>query len=326
MPAYYNENDPKVAAWLRELIKNDLIAPGDVDERSIKDVKPEDLNGYQQVSLFAGIGGWSLALRLAGVPDDAAVWTGSAPCQPFSCIGRGAGVDDERHLWPEMFRLISQCRPAIVFGEQVPDAIRHGWLDGVFDDLETASYACWATDLPACSVGAPTIRQRIWWVADADISDQNKWASGWKQSVHDGNGSINRLAYAESANIERAEKCRVDLGEVCEAGPNDGASPGRSSGASGLGIADSERESAISEIPSQHISECPRGFWGDFTAVQCADGKARRLEPGTFPLVDGFPYRLDLIRGYGNAINPWLGAKFVSLYREIAADFARLNS
>ena len=84
---YYNEHDAKAAAWMRELIKEGLIADGDVDERSIVDVQPGDLAGYTQCHWFAGIGGWSLALRLAGWPDDRPVWTGSCPCQPFSSAG-----------------------------------------------------------------------------------------------------------------------------------------------------------------------------------------------------------------------------------------------
>lgn len=80
--AYYNENDPFAAAWLRRLIEAGEIAPGVVDERSIVDVQPQDLSSYTQCHFFAGIGGWSLALRFAGWPDDRPVWTGSCPCQP----------------------------------------------------------------------------------------------------------------------------------------------------------------------------------------------------------------------------------------------------
>lgn len=90
--AYYNEIDRGAAAWLRELIGAGLIADGDVDERSIADVKPGDLRGYTQCHFFAGIGGWSLALRLAGWDDARPVWTGSCPCQPFSCAGRHKGA------------------------------------------------------------------------------------------------------------------------------------------------------------------------------------------------------------------------------------------
>ncbi len=117
MAAYYNENDPKTAAWLRELIRQGLIADGEVDDRSIVDVQPDDLRGFVQCHFFAGIGGWSYALRLAGWPDDRAVWTGSCPCQPWSMAGSGEGADDPRHLWPAWKRLIEVARPAVLFGE-----------------------------------------------------------------------------------------------------------------------------------------------------------------------------------------------------------------
>lgn len=164
MAAYYNEFDPKAAAWLRELIKQGHIADGVVDERSIEDVTPNDLNGFTQCHFFAGIGVWSYALRQAGWADDRPVWTGSCPCQPFSAAGKGAGFDDERHLWPAFHHLISQCRPDIVFGEQVASKDGLGWLDLVQSDLEASGYASGAVDLCAAGVGAPHIRQRLWWV------------------------------------------------------------------------------------------------------------------------------------------------------------------
>lgn len=88
---YYNENDPKAAAWLRELIRCGHIPFGYVDTRSICDVRADELVRYVQCHFFAGIGGWPLALKLAGWPGDRPVWTGSCPCQPFSAAGKGAG-------------------------------------------------------------------------------------------------------------------------------------------------------------------------------------------------------------------------------------------
>jgi len=165
-PAYYNEIEPFAVEWLKNLIAAGHIAPGDVDSRSIVDVKPEELKGYRQCHFFAGVGVWSYALRRASVPDDYPVWTGSCPCQPFSAAGKGVGVDDERHLWPSWFHLIRERKPATIFGEQVEAAINHGWLDLVQSDLEGEGYAFWAAGIPACGVGAPHIRQRLWFVAD----------------------------------------------------------------------------------------------------------------------------------------------------------------
>lgn len=169
---YYNEIDPHAAAWLRELIKAGHIPAGDVDERSIEDVRPSDLAGYVQCHFFAGIGGWAYALDLAGWPRDRPVWTGSCPCQPFSAAGKGAGFEDERHLWPAWQHLIAQCQPAVVFGEQVEGAVRKGWLDRIASDMEGIGYAFGAAVLQASGVNAPHKRDRLWFVADAQWDEQ----------------------------------------------------------------------------------------------------------------------------------------------------------
>lgn len=174
--SYYNEIDKKAAACLRELINAGEIAPGIVDERSIEDVRPADLRGFTQCHFFAGIGVWSHALRRAGWPDDRPVWTGSCPCQPFSQAGRGDGFADERHLWPAWLHLIAQCRPPGIFGEQVASADGLTWLDLVQPDLEDAGYACGVADLCAAGVGAPHIRQRLWFVGVlADAESSRRW-------------------------------------------------------------------------------------------------------------------------------------------------------
>jgi len=247
---YYNEFDPKAAAWLRELIKAGLIPAGDVDERSITDVKPDELTKYTQCHFFAGIGGWPLALQLAGWPATRPVWTGSCPCQPFSAAGKGLGTADERHLWPVFAELIRECRPEFVFGEQVANAIGKGWLDGISADLEAEGYACGATVLGAHSVGAPHIRQRLFWVADA----------------------IGR---------QREQRIRPQ-GDGFFRPANDGA----------------------------------EGFWSTAIWHPCRDGKARRIEPGIFPLAHGVPGRVGILRGAGNAIVPQVAAEFIASFLE----------
>ncbi|MGZ0105168.1 DNA cytosine methyltransferase [Achromobacter sp. KK8] len=166
--AYYNEIDPYAADWLRNLIAAGHIAPGDVDERSIEDVHPDDLRPYTQCHFFAGIGVWSYALRRAGWPDDRPVWTGSCPCQPFSAAGKGTAFDDERHLWPAWHWLIQECRPPVVFGEQVASKDAEPWLDLVSTDLEALVYAVSACAFPSASIGAPHIRDRTYFVAYAN--------------------------------------------------------------------------------------------------------------------------------------------------------------
>lgn len=172
MPAYYNEIDPYAAEWLRNLIAHGELPAGDVDERSISDVQPRDLLGYTQCHFFAGIGGWPLAARLAGWDDTSAIWTGSCPCQPFSQAGKRGGFKDPRHLWPEFFRLIAECQPAIVFGEQVASA--SDWIVAVRSDLEAVGYAVGAMPIEASSAGARHSRPRWWFVADAERNEQSR--------------------------------------------------------------------------------------------------------------------------------------------------------
>src|SRR5487761_2137986 len=165
MTVLYNEFDPYPAQWLRNLGAAGHIARGHVDDRSILELTPNAFRHYTQVHLFAGIGGWSHALRLAGWDDARSVWTVSCPCQPFSQAGKGKGFADERHLWPKVNDLIGECRPEHIFGEQVasPDGI--AWLDLVQSALEAKGYAFGAVVLAAAGFGAPHQRHRIFFTA-----------------------------------------------------------------------------------------------------------------------------------------------------------------
>lgn len=176
MAAYYNEFDPYAAQWLRNLIAEGLISPGEVDERSIVDVHADDLKGFTQCHFFAGIGGWSYALRLAGWSDYRAVWTGSCPCQPLSSAGKQKGHLDERHLWPAFFDLIAECAPSEIFGEQVAGADGLRWMSAVRSDLEGHGYACGIASLPGFFAGSPQQRQRLYWLASANGTGFDRFA------------------------------------------------------------------------------------------------------------------------------------------------------
>lgn len=221
--ALYNEIDPFAAQWLRNLIAAGHIAPGEVDERSIEDVTPDDLKGFTQCHFFAGIGVWSHSLRLAGWPDDRPVWTGSCPCQPFSAAGKGDGFADERHLWPHFFHLISERRPQHVFGEQVASGNANTWFDLVQADLEGMGYAFGLVPFTSAGIGAPHIRERAYWVANADslISDRRGNVRAPGRDEYSNSGDDVRLADAgrehkgSARNKERA-------GESCRAGEDGG--------------------------------------------------------------------------------------------------------
>lgn len=197
--AYYNDFEPYVCEWLRNLIKAGLIPDGDVDNRSIRDVQPEDLRGYTQCHFFAGIGGWAYALRLAHWPDDREVWTGSCPCQPFSTAGKQKGFEDDRHLWPDFFRLISQRRPAVVFGEQVTGATE--WLQLVRSDLETVEYALGAMPLEAASAGAEHARDRFYWVA-ADTNRDGQLAGAFDAETQEAPAAFTDAHRARQSIVE----------------------------------------------------------------------------------------------------------------------------
>jgi DNA (cytosine-5)-methyltransferase 1 len=249
--AYYNEIDPYAAEWLRSLIRSGHIADGIVDERSISDVRPDELQEFTQCHFFAGIGVWSYALRSAGWEDDRPVWTGSCPCQPFSGAGNRKGVADKRHLWPHWFHLIEQCRPSTVFGEQVASKDGLGWIDLVQADMEGADYAIGSFDLCSAGFGAPHIRQRLWFVADTDDTRRQGWISGRSdterqdQHGHVGRDSaIDRVAYAESqqgsSDDNGGEPRQVSQSEQVQSG-------GSSSGAIGMGNAQHDGQSTVTE-------------------------------------------------------------------------------
>ncbi|WP_312858830.1 DNA cytosine methyltransferase [Rhizobium laguerreae] len=182
MTAYYNENNLAAAAILKEQIRTGVIAPGVVDTRSIKDVQPDDLIGFTQCHFFAGGGLWSVAARIAGWPDHEPIWTASCPCQPFSAAGKGAGTDDPRHLWPDLYRLKRARRPAVTMGEQVAGAAGYGWFDGVRADLAREGFSARAIDFPACSVDAPHQRNRQYWAAvDMVNAPSDGWGEGWTE-------------------------------------------------------------------------------------------------------------------------------------------------
>ena len=342
MSCWYNENDPFAAQWLRNLVAAGHIAPGDVDERDMREVGADEIGRYDQCHFFAGIGGWSLALRLAGWPDDRPVWTGSCPCQPFSTAGKRQGGADDRHLWPHWFNLIRECKPAIIFGEQVEAAIGWGWLDAVCADLEAEGYATGAAVLPACSVGAPHIRQRVWFVADADAA-----RCGAGRAGEAGNGrNAPRLQPAgfrvdELGNVANAMPARRPerraiagngqvasggaLGELANANGGDagterlqrsgqyGQQP-ENSGTSELAHADEQGSQGRSIDTGEHPGECVAGQaspWDDLVWLPCSDGKARPTQSGLQPLAHGVPGRVGRLRAYGNAIIPQTAAEFI---------------
>jgi DNA (cytosine-5)-methyltransferase 1 len=298
--AYYNEHDPFAAAWLRELIADGLIAPGEVDERSIEDVTPNELRPFRQVHLFAGIGIWSAALRGAGWSDDREAWTISCPCQPFSAAGQRAGFADERHLWPSAYHLIGQCRPPVIFGEQSSSKGGLAWIDLVSADMEAANYSGGPLDLCSAGFGAPNIRQRNYfvWVADAD-----------------GARSQGRAGVSQRA-AECVARPRSLVGGLAD---TDGGN------ASTEGLQRSWEHGQRAQDAGNSTGGVPgpaNGFWRAADWILCRDPDGPRwrpVEPGTFPLATGHSSRVAKLRGSGNALNKEVAQGFIEAVMDVRA-------
>lgn len=310
---YYNEWDKGAAAWLRELIKAGHIPQGIVDERSITEVTPADLAGFTQCHFFSGIGGWSRALQLAGVPATVPLWTGSPPCQPFSVAGKQLGISDPRHLAPAFLELVAQCRPAVLFGEQVAAAIGKHWLDALLIELEEQGYACGAAVLPAASVGAPHLRERLFFgarlagdsVSNLAYFDGKQWNgtgdAGTPGRHESSNGSPSgKLGHLHNTRLEigRGESGAVTV-------PERWRDAQRPDGLSGVSVGDTH---------SDH------GGWKVVDWIGCRDNKYRPIKPGLEPLVDGFPNRVAALRGAGNAIVPQVAAEFIEAFTTASKD------
>lgn len=325
MTAYYNEIDPYAASWLRNLIAAGHIAPGEVDERDIRDVHPSDIREFTQCHFFAGIGVWSYALRRAGWSDDRSVWTGSCPCQPFSSAGAGLGFADERHLWPHWHHLISECRPAIVLGEQVASKDASSWVDLVQDDLEALDFAFGAVPFPSASVGAPHIRDRLYWVAHANHARLEVRGGRSKQKHQPKRREIKgRPAGLRSMAGWMADSNINGFGSPPSTGLSDAERNAEPCGRT-VGMADAGRDHDTGEVSATSAGQpqaigpadkpCRRcaphgagagpvnGFWRDADWLLCRDGKWRPVEPGTSPLAHGAPARVGRLRAYGNSIN-----------------------
>jgi DNA (cytosine-5)-methyltransferase 1 len=368
---YYNEFDPHAAQWLRNLMDADLIPRGEVDERSISDVSATELRGYAQCHFFAGISGWEEALRLAGWDSSRPVWSGSCPCQSFSSAGKRKGKKDERHLWPEFFRLIRECRPVTVFGEQVAssgvvgsqleaafyaavqagdnrranhlaeqiaeresewnietDNLESRWIDGVCADLQSEGYAVWYAILGAHSVGAPHIRQRLFWVAESNCE---RFDERENTTIATGSGfTVQTEADGDDGGLVNADIRGRETGRLTTEATRHRGSVESAGGSGGLGHATSNgRDERRAESERRQSAErCERGglgdtgstgsqersserrvqpgaghppaweaaelssHWNDYEFIPCRDGKTRRSQSRLQPLVAGLPFLL----------------------------------
>ena len=290
------------------------------------------------LDLFSGIGGFALAAgwagyntigfceiedyprrvlskRFSGVPIhgdirelDGSVYrgvsliTGGYPCQPFSAAGKRGGASDDRHLWPQMLRVIKQARPVFVVAENVAGHITLG-LDEVLADLESEGYAGRAIVVPACAVNAPHRRDRVWIIAKSLGNAQNH-------------------GFSAKPHHERTHKT--------ESGPTQGAGPdvadtgsGRRQGGElqagryeprlcGTDVADTSTERTQGLRPSGFEESHPHaGQEVPLCGHERIGSSYWETEPAVGRVADGIPNRVDRLKGLGNAIVPQVAYELI---------------
>lgn len=346
--AYYNDNDPFICAWLKELIRERVIADGEVDSRPIQKVQGKDLKGFTQCHFFAGIGGWSLAARLAGIADSSRIWTCSCPCPPFSiagkqkecpeCTGKNfvpcpwrtgfficcgcehAWFADERHLLPEVHRLLREAGPDCpIFGEQVASEAGCLWFSVLRASLEILDYGAWGADLCSAGVGKDHIRQRIYWMAYANGSELERETG--KRVIGKGRQKIGFECSSRIVDrLGEPNRNGFQKRSPSETGSRQGASTKSTGSHVGrVGNANREGLEGWGKRFDKHGNQ--RLTWPPSKPVLCSDGKWRnipvnekgKLEPLLFPLADvgSFRNRVGALRGAGNAIDPQLASEFM---------------
>lgn len=269
--AFYNDDDPDCCRTLRYQIGIGAMPAGDVIEKSIKDLDPAEFmgRGYQHWHLFAGFGGWGLAVQLAGFPLDVSLVTASWPCQPHSVAGKRAGSADERHLWPEVTRMLRTIEPEWFLGENVPglrssgDGLNFG---GVVGDLAEMGYRVGWASFSASDVGNPHKRERVFFMAHSNSA-----------RCRERRESLAGTAAFSSAERRRGIVADTDR-ERWNGGTRESGTRGRGEPADGsaLGNADRQRESQC----SRDIAD-GRGWTGDSSTrdvVHSHGGKRVRSE------------------------------------------------
>lgn len=255
------------------------------------------------------------------------VVSGGFPCQPFSVAGKRRGAEDDRYLWPEMLRVISELRPTWVVGENVAGIVNMA-LDQVLSDLENIGYACQAFIIPACAVDAPHRRDRCAIVGrKTDVPNPNKVRCDlWGSERERVRGDATRHEadtggeYVEDAN-GNGRGWKGDLCELrCvqkEVGKGEANFPCKPSQVPGT-MAHADHGSRLvrrdGELPA--VEETATS-WADHRgrAAEYVAGEWWPAEPNVGRVANGVPSRVDRLKCLGNAVVP---QQFYPVFQAIA--------
>jgi DNA (cytosine-5)-methyltransferase 1 len=230
--------------------------------------------------------------RRLGRPD---LLTGGFPCQPFSLAGNGLGAQDDRYLWPEMFRVVTEIRPRFVVAENVAGLLNRVEFDCCISDLEDAGYDVGCLVIPACAVNAPHRRDRLWIVADSNGGRLRCGRSQREESVCTSQGWT--PAYSNRERQQQSGRLFAEVGQwigdsfTHATHPEHDRCEGRHTPGPGW------TKEASSTLPHSPPASYPDGKRpGEFAE----DVSARELEPGGRGQDVGFaniPGRLEQRRG-----------------------------
>lgn len=279
------------------------------------------------LDLFSGIGGFALAARWAGIETVQFVeneefaqkvltknfpgvpihgdiktyrangivspflLTGGYPCQPFSQAGRRRGQNDDRHLWPEMFRVIQECRPNWVLAENVTGHIKLG-LQEVLADLESEGYQSQVFHIGALAKDAPHRRMRVWIVSNSNSGLSNRKG----EEICTGRNSPDN----GSKDVANSKSKRV---EGCGTG---GEQESHTHGQEGLSMCESERPGAAERVTQP-------GLGGTLS-----DGISTWMDEPDIPRVGvKIPDRAKRLKAIGNAIVPQVAYEIIRHMKEV---------
>ena len=283
------------------------------------------------------------------LPDpDPDVIVGGFPCQPYSHAGLQRAESDPRHLWPEMFRLIQECRPTWVVGENVTGITKLG-LDEVLSDLENEGYATRTFNIPACALGAPHLRQRLWIIAHADSDSESDvslngeqgqrklgkdmadpdWDDGGRGSCTQSQGREARMEHGSGgercgkpdpdpnvADTRSQRKKRLPKNDENKGRQTIG---GTQSGGCSEDVADTKgiecKRSGAKRSGQGRSEEASGGYRSSRAAANYWE-----TEPQVGRLVDGLPDRVPRLRALGNSIIPQIAEEIGYAIRAAETD------